>query len=371
MKKLFQRIFKIFLFVVVLPMLLLLFVTAIFMNISPQFGRSPQGEDLKIIQKSKNYQENQFINLIETQLKFSFKDMVELSVEFWNAKNLTPSKKLPNQASILTDDSLAAVTWFGHSAVLLQIDQKKILFDPMFGKYAAPVPLFVERFETQNSLNWQLFEKIDAVIISHDHYDHLDYESILKLDAKTEHFFVPLGVGSHLRHWGIKAEKITELDWWQGVEFKNLKVTATPSRHFSGRGLTRNQTLWASWVVEGQKQRIFFSGDSGYGNHFREIGFRFGEFDLVMMECGQYNPKWSAIHMLPEESVLAHLDLNGKYLMPIHWGAFRLAIHEWTEPVERIQNAAQKNAVELLTPSIGERFVVGRDFPKTAWWKGF
>ncbi len=210
---------------------------------------------------------------------------------------------------------------------------------------------------------------IDAILISHDHYDHLDYGSIRQLKDKTKYFFVPLGVGAHLQHWGVEASKITELDWWQSADIDGMTFTATPARHFSGRGLTdRDKTLWASWVIKGQDNNIYFSGDSGYRTHFKQIGEQYGPFDFTMIECGQYNEKWEAIHMMPEQSLQAHIDLQGKMMMPIHWGAFNLAVHPWKEPVERLLKA-KKEDMMIATPVIGESFVLSQALPDARWWE--
>lgn len=266
-------------------------------------------------------------------------------------------------------DTSVYVTWFGHSAVLLEIEGKRILLDPMLGPAASPVPFFAKRFAYRQPIDFAPLVKIDAVVISHDHYDHLDYGSIQKLNPNVGHFYVPLGVGGHLERWGVDSTKITELDWWESAERDGLTFTATPQRHFSGRGLIdRNSTLWASWVVAGASRKVYFSGDGGYGPHFEQIGQRFGPFDLAMVECGQYNVKWKDIHLLPEQTMQAFLDLKGEVLMPIHWGAFNLAVHPWTESVERL-NRANKTGVFIATPTIGTRYPVGTRQPTTNWWE--
>ena len=291
--------------------------------------------------------------------------------EFINAKDTRPDEPLPVDFSRekTNTDTLMHITWFGHSAVLLEIEGKRILLDPMLGPSASPVPFFAQRFDYREPIDFAPLVNIDAVVISHDHYDHLDYESIQKLNPNVGHFYVPLGVGAHLERWGVDSAKITELDWWESATGNGLIFTATPQRHFSGRGLTdRNSTLWASWIVEGSSHKIYFSGDGGYGPHFKEIGRRFGPFDLAMIECGQYNVKWKDIHLLPEQTMQAFLDLKGEVLMPIHWGAFDLAVHPWTESVERL-NRANKTGVFIATPTIGTRYPVGAHQPTMRWWE--
>jgi L-ascorbate metabolism protein UlaG (beta-lactamase superfamily) len=191
------------------------------------------------------------------------------------------------------------------------------------------------------------------------------------LKEKTRRFFVPLGVGAHLEHWGVPAARIVELAWWEAAEYAGLKLTATPARHFSGRaGSDTFRTLWASWVIEGQGRRIFFGGDSGYFDGFAEIGRRLGPFDLTMLECGAYSPYWPNVHMMPEQTAQANVDLGGRLLMPIHWGKFNLSLHPWTEPIDRLVRQAEKLDVELATPGLGGSFELGRAVPQAAWWKG-
>ncbi|MNC27019.1 Beta-lactamase superfamily domain protein [compost metagenome] len=184
-------------------------------------------------------------------------------------------------------------------------------------------------------------------------------------------FIVPLGVGAHLKRWGISGERIREFDWWDEISFAGLTLTSAPARHFSGRSLLdRNTTLWCSWIIQGGHAKIFFSGDSGYGPHFAAIGQKYGPFDLTLMECGQYDPRWADIHMMPEQTVQAQIDLQGKLMIPIHWGAFTLAMHDWTDPVERVLRAAKQHGLRLATPRIGEPVHVGaKTYPSSPWWR--
>jgi L-ascorbate metabolism protein UlaG (beta-lactamase superfamily) len=199
----------------------------------------------------------------------------------------------------------------------------------------------------------------------------LDFPSIRKLKDKALRFIVPLGVRQRLIKWGVESNKITEHAWWEELEFEGLKMACTPARHFSGRGLfDRNSTLWCSWVIAGQKTKVYYSGDSGYGPHFKDIGEKFGPFDLTLMECGQYDERWSTIHMVPEETIQAHLDLGGQLLIPVHWGAFTLAFHSWTDPVERVTKAALEHHVNITTPKIGETVAIASNgFPTSRWWR--
>ncbi len=365
--KFLKKLFKYLLIVIVVVALgIFLFVT-----FAPQFGRSPEGARLARVEASPQYGDGAFVNPIPTSMAMSADSILSTLEEFINAKNTRPDQPLPVDFSKKNQnpDSLIHVTWFGHSAVLLEIEGDRILLDPMLGPAASPVPFFAKRFAYREPIDFAQFKNIDAVVISHDHYDHLDYGSIQKLDPNVGHYYVPLGVGAHLERWGVDSTKITELDWWESAQGSGLTFTATPQRHFSGRGLTdRNNTLWASWVVAGTSHKVYFSGDGGYGPHFKQVGRQFGPFDLAMVECGQYNAKWKDIHLLPEQTMHAFLDLKGEVLMPIHWGAFNLAVHPWTESVERL-NRANKTGVFIATPTIGTRYPIGTRQPTTNWWE--
>jgi len=272
----------------------------------------------------------------------------------------------------MQDAKQTKVIWFGHSAVLLEMEGKRILLDPQFSNYPSPFPLFGgKRFSKVLPIQPELLPPIDVVILSHDHYDHLDYHSIMKIKDKTSLFCVPLGVRKRLEKWGVHSEKIREFEWWTELDFLGLKLGCTPAKHFSGRSLfDRNSTLWCSWVIAGQQTKVFFSGDGGYGNHFAQIGQKYGPFDLTLMECGQYDERWSTIHMMPEETIQAHIDVGGKVMIPIHWAAFRLAFHDWTEPIERAIKRAKERNVNVATPKIGETVIAGSaKYPTSTWWK--
>ncbi len=261
------------------------------------------------------------------------------------------------------------VTWLGHSSLMINIDGFKLLTDPVFEKRISIVG--PTRFNGEVPLEVAELPEIDAVIISHDHYDHLNKFSIKQLKSKAKRFIVPLGVGTRLEDWGVPGRKIVELEWWQEHRLhENLMVAATPAQHFSGRGLTdRNQTLWASWVIESQNHRLFFSGDSGYFDGFKNIGTVYGPFDMSFIECGAYNPSWADVHMFPEQTVQAHLDLKGKLLHPIHWGTFNLSVHPWYDPMERLTAAARARSVSTATPMAGETTILGEHIPTAHWWR--
>ncbi|KXX69360.1 hypothetical protein AVL50_19745 [Flammeovirga sp. SJP92] len=355
-----------------------LIVGILFVNFSPQFGGSHSEEAIARFNASKNFKEGQFWNLEFTQTTPSLSDLPKLFKELSReASGLTPSKGLPVQSVKLNEASKQTrVIWFGHSAFLLEIAGKRLLIDPMLSDVPSPHPwLGSERFTKELPIAIEDLPKIDAVLISHDHYDHLDYETILKIKDKVGKYFTPLGVGTHLQAWGVPKEDITELDWWHEVQFDNLTFAATPARHFSGRGLTDAQkTLWASWVIKSDSENIFFSGDSGYGQHFKEIGNKYGPFDLALMECGQYNDHLTefAIHMLPEETAQASVDVKAKVMMPVHWASFSLNRHNWKEPVERLVAKAGEMDLQVVTPIIGQVIEFNNlDSNITSWWADY
>lgn len=246
--------------------------------------------------------------------------------------------------------------WLGHSSLFLQLSGQRILVDPVFSKTASPLSfLGPKAFEYKYPYHPNDFPDLDLILISHDHYDHLDRAAIRVFKNRVPKFWVPTGVGKILEKWGVASEKITELHWGENRRLSsNLEIVSQTSRHFSGRGLAnRNSTLWCSYVIRHKESRIFFSGDSGYGSHFRSIGQDFGPFDLAFLECGQYNENWPQIHMLPEETVQAALDLGARKFVPIHWGKFALSLHAWDEPPQRAEKEAATKKQSILLPRIG------------------
>jgi L-ascorbate metabolism protein UlaG (beta-lactamase superfamily) len=305
----------------------------------------------------------------------SFTDFVSTTWDFlFSGSNRTPDVELPRQPVDLSHfnnpgEGQLSATWIGHSSLLINIDGYRILTDPVFEKR---VSIFgPTRFNGEVPLDIGQIAAIDAVIISHDHYDHLNRYSIDALNSKTHRFVVPMAVGDRLVKWGVPRAKIVELDWWEEYRFdQHLMIAATPAQHFSGRGLTdRNKTLWASWVVATPGHKLFFSGDSGYFDGFKQIGGTYGPFDLTFIECGAYNTAWAKVHMFPEETVQAHIDLGGKVLHPIHWGTFNLALHPWYEPMERLTTAADAAQVETATPMVGGTTDLYRPNTHTQWWR--
>lgn len=260
------------------------------------------------------------------------------------------------------------ITWLGHSTVLIDIDGKRLLTDPVWGERASPFNFVGPKRWYSPLIELEQLPPIDAVLISHDHYDHLDMPTIERMREWDTTFIVPLGVGAHLEYWGVPGSKIVELDWWQEVNVDLVKIVCSPARHASGRTLTdRNKTLWAGYAVIGPLHRVYFSGDTGMFPEFRDIGEQYGPFDVTMVEVGAYNQAWPDWHSGPEQAVEAHRMLRGHTFIPIHWGLFNLAFHNWTEPVERTRAAARNANVRLLTPRPGESLEPSIA-QTTQWW---
>jgi L-ascorbate metabolism protein UlaG (beta-lactamase superfamily) len=281
-----------------------------------------------------------------------------------------PGRPIPlAHAELPADAAELAVTWFGHASALLEVDGRRVLVDPVWSFRVSPSPTIGPTRLHEPPVPLAELPPVDAVVISHDHYDHLDLPTVRELlTTQTAPFVVPLGIGEHLRKWGVPEDRIVELDWDQSTTVGDLTLTCTEARHFSGRFFARDTTLWASWVVAGPRHRVFFGGDTGYTPAFAGIGARFGPFDLTLLPVGAYNDAWHAIHMDPEEAIRAHGDLGGRVFLPIHWATFNLAFHRWAEPVERVLAAAERTGAEVVVPRPGERVDV-LDPPKLAdWW---
>ena len=333
-------------------------------------------EDVKMekIEKSAHYKDGEFKNY-KPSPDWGLTDVIPMMWEFlFTGNDRKPDGELPtmkvdfNQIANAKPDELK-VTWIGHSSLIINIDGKIILTDPIYfnntaflgpGRYNGDVPFDINELP-----------KIDLAVISHNHYDHLNTATIEKILPKVNHFITPLMVGAELEEMGVPRSKITELDWWEEIRpSDDFLIVLTPAQHFSGRGLfDRDETLWGSFVIQGPKHKIYFSGDSGYFDGFKAIGDKYGPFDLTFLECGAYNERWQFVHMFPEETAQAHIDLRGKILHPIHWGTFDVSLHSWYDPMVRISKAADSLGIKLSTPIVGETIKIDENLNTERWWE--
>jgi L-ascorbate metabolism protein UlaG (beta-lactamase superfamily) len=353
---------------------LFIFVAILFMQL-PAFGKTPSGKRLQKIRTSPQFYKSAFQNQSYTPALTGGATITGVMKDFFFGKHerKIPFMPLPSVKSDLKDVNAdePTITWFGHSSYLLQLNGRNILVDPVFSERTSPVQFAgTKAFPGSNIYSPDDMPDIDVLLLTHDHYDHLDYNTVAALKDRVSIIVTSLGVGAHLEKWGIATEKIKELDWWESNEvMKDLRFTATPGRHFSGRKFKRNQTLWSAFVLETGKYRLFLGGDSGYDSHFKEIGNRFGSFDLAILECGQYNVFWANIHMMPEETVQAAIDLHAKVLMPVHWAKFALATHPWDDSIKRVVKQAAILHQPLLTPMIGQKVSLNHMPENEAWWE--
>jgi len=344
---------------------------------SKQYGAKPTAEHIRRYEASPNWTDGKFHNLEETLMSLSPLKIPEVIYKQIKARTKsTPDRPIDivslDLESFTKPSDLVKFVWYGHSALLMRLDNKTIFLDPMMGPDASPIgPIRTKRFSNNTLDILDDLPDIDLVLLTHDHYDHLDLASIDKLKKKTNQYFVALGVKRHLVKWGVDPGLIIEFDWWDQRVYEHTSITFTPTRHFSGRGLKdRAKSLWGGWAFRTQTENIWFSGDSGYGTHFQEIGTRLGPFDIAFMECGQYNENWAQIHMFPEEGVKAALEAGVAMAVPVHWGGFTLAPHHWTDPATRFRQAAVERDLPLGLPRIGEVF--SRSEVSTApWWENF
>lgn len=342
----------------------------------PKFGVYPEGDRLEAIQRSPHYADGEFHNLVDTPTLLDGNSTFSIIAGdlFRHVENLRPAQAIPTAKTDLKtlDAGQDAVVWLGHSSYFVQLAGKRILIDPVFSTFAAPASFSTKAFDGTSLYTVDDMPEIDVLLITHDHWDHLDHATITALESKVRRAIVPLGVGAHLEHWGYAREKVREADWYEKlVPGEGLAVHLVPARHYSGRWLTRNKTLWTGFVLESATRRLLFSGDTGYGPHFKELAQRFGGFDLAALDMGQYDPRWPYIHMTPEEAAQAAEDLRAKALLPAHVGRFNIARHAWNDPFERISAASEGKPYRLATPMIGETLRLddpGQRFAR--WWEG-
>jgi L-ascorbate metabolism protein UlaG (beta-lactamase superfamily) len=338
-------------------------------------GGKPEGALLDRVKRSAQYRDGRFRNVEEAPMTTS-SNREMFRRQFFGDEQREPLGTIPvvhtpkAQLPVLPESGLRA-TWLGWASVLVEIDGHRVLTDPVWSDRCSPSTLVGPKRFHEPPIALDDLPSIDVVVISHDHYDHLDMPVIRTLAARGTHFAVPLGIGAHLRKWDVPAAQIHDLDWHEGITVRGLRVTATPSRHYSGRNpLLANQTLWAAWSVRGPAHSFFFSGDSGYSADFRKIGETYGPFDLSLIKIGAYDDSWKSIHMLPEEAIEVHRDVRAKVLLPIHWATFNLGFHDWVEPPQRAIAAAQKAGVTIVVPRPGQRFEPTVSLPPIEkWWE--
>ena len=355
--------------------LLVLVLIVMLLNQSCSSATYTTGDiEMEKIESSAQYKDGEFKNY-KPSPDWGLTDFVPMMWDFiFTGNDRKPDGVLPikqvdfNQIVNAKPDELK-VTWIGHSSLIINIDGKIILTDPIYfnntaflgpGRYNGDVPFDI------NELT-----EIDLAVISHNHYDHLNTATIEKILPKVNHFITPLMVGAELEEMGVPRSKITELDWWEEIRpSDDFLIVLTPAQHFSGRGLfDRDETLWGSFVIQGPKHKIYFSGDSGYFDGFKAIGDKYGPFDLTFLECGAYNERWQFVHMFPEETAQAHIDLRGKILHPIHWGTFDVSLHSWYDPMVRISKAADSLGIKLSTPIVGETITIDENLNTERWWE--
>jgi len=341
----------------------------------PMFGELPRGERLARIEQSPNESGGTFHNQIDTPVLTTDESEVSLMLEsiFGKKSHPRPPGAIPVVRTNLKalEPTQDLVIWLGHSSFFVQLGGKRILIDPVFSTNASPVPLTNEAFEGTSVYTADDMPPIDYLLISHDHYDHLDYASVRELRSKVRQVVVGLGVGADFEAWGYDVRTVHEADWYETIgRAPALQIHVTPARHFSGRTFVRNKTLWVGFALVSSRRRIFFSGDSGYGPHFVEIGKRYGPFDWAALDMGQYDPRWANVHMNPEQGAQAAGDLRTSVLTPEHVGRFSIAPHDWNDPFRRITIASQGHHYALWTPEIGQPvYLDGRPQHFSPWWE--
>lgn len=360
---------------IIILIAILAVITYFFMQ-GKQFGQQPSGLRLERIKKSPHYKDGKFQNLNPTPQLAEDASMPKVFFQFLfsKVKDGTPKKKFnftkTNLKNLNPNENI--YVWMGHSSYFLQIEGKKILVDPVFSGSVSPLKFTNKAFPGTDIYTTEDIPELDYLVITHDHWDHLDYETVTKLRPKVKTVITGLGTGAHLEYWDYDPSKIIELDWFESSELGNgFKINAEPARHFSGRGFKRDQAIWASFVLETPNSKIYIGGDSGYDNHFKIIGEKYGKIDVAILETGQYNPAWKYIHMLPGEQLKAMKDLNAQRMIAVHNSKVKLALHSWYEPMEKLHELNKEN-LRVITPKIGEK-VFWQDDTKIYpnWWEEY
>ncbi len=337
------------------------------------FGGRLTGARLDRASRSPEFRDGKFHNPQPTRMTTgSYRKMARR--QFFGREQRAPVGTIPVVTRMRSDyakppASGLRATWIGWASVLVEIDGRIVLTDPVWSVRCSPSTLVGPKRFHPPPIAIDDLPAVDLVVISHDHYDHLDMPTVRALASRGTHFAVPLGIGAHLQRWSVPPAQIHEMDWNETLAFNDLTITATPARHYSGRNpLHGNETLWSSWVIKGPQHKIFFSGDSGYSATFAAIGAEHGPFDLTLIKIGASDPMWSEIHMTPEEAVQTNHDLRGRVMLPVHWGTFNLAFHAWRDPVDRAVAAAAKNGVQIVVPKPGEFVEPSRTAVMDRWW---
>ncbi|MDO5521139.1 MAG: MBL fold metallo-hydrolase [bacterium] len=344
-------------------------ISVLFILLNPVFGgRVNKADKEEYTSRATNYIDGKFVYPEEYELESGLEDNRVSEKELYPENKLTAVEPMISESP--AEDQFN-VTWLGHSSLLIQMHGMNILIDPVFNEHPSPVFFAGPNRFSDMAITIEELPEIDLVIFSHDHYDHLDMDTVKELDSKVKKYIVPLGVENHLEHWNIGSSKIEKLSWWEETEVNGLTIGCTPARHYSNRQFfDRGNTLFASWVLKDEYHQIYESGDSGFGGHYKEIQERYGDFEFVMMDSAQYDPEWHELHMYPEEAVLASQILGAKVSMPIHWGAYALSTHAWDDPIERYIRAAKEKELDIVTPRIGQTVDLTNysDYQET-WWR--
>lgn len=359
--------------IIIFIIIIIVFLAVYLFIHQPQFGRMPSGERLEKIKHSPNYRNGQFQNISHTPMLAEGANYFNVLWNFFfnKEKRNIPSAALPSQKTDLLhlDPAKNIMVWFGHSSYFMQVDGKRILVDPVLSGNASPVSFTTRSFKGSDIYTAEEIPDIDYLFITHDHWDHLDHQTIVKLSPRISKVITGLGTGAHLEYWGIDHNSIIETDWYQETALDvGFIVNTLPARHFSGRGLKRNQSVWVSFLLTTPSRKIYIGGDSGYDAHFAETGNKFGPIDLAILEDGQYNSDWRYIHMLPEQTVQAAIDLKAKALFPVHWSKFSLALHAWDEPIIKAVREASYKHLPVLHPMIGQAVDLDHFVNYPEWW---
>lgn len=341
-------------------------------DIARQMGAKATGARLRRMEQSPQYADGKFRNTVPAaQLALGSMPRV-FAAAFVGREARHPHAPIPvvTPEPAADDPQGLYVTWYGHSTALIEIEGRRVLVDPVWSDRCSPSKVSGPKRLHEPPVALRDLPPLDAVLISHDHYDHLDMDSIQNLaDLQAVPFLVPLGVGAHLERWGVPPTRIVEMDWNDRTSIAGIEFVATPARHFSGRGFTRDETLWASWVIAGSRRKVFYSGDTGYFPGFAGIGAEHGPFDVTLVQIGAYGDAWPDIHMVPEDGVATHVDVQGGLMVPVHWATFNLALHDWAEPADRVWREAKARDVRLAVPRPGERVDVDNPPPVDGWWQ--